>query len=444
MIAAAQHYTDEQLLELPPDHPHLTDCASCSAALSSIHELAATLTTELAWDAEPVSEFPNPATVSTLRTIATQMDAEDADAERNVSAMLSMPRESWGDALAANPQCRTPGFVRRLIKEIYARVHSQPAVAADLALLGRDVADNVNASQWHGDTIPRLRGAIWRESAYVLQYLGRHLEALAAADRARAHFAEVAIADFDLARLTLVRAIILRELERFEDALAASKEAAATFSRFGDEERYVSAVTFEAAIAYSVRDYPRAAPLFERFRSHALASGNKRALAMAHQNAAVCYRELRKPDLALEAFGAAVRLFDELGMASERVRATWHVGRVLLAEAKYTEAASILRGVKDTYERLQSYDNAAVVAIDVAEASLMMGRLADVFEACHAAITYYERSGLSYSVNALTALSFMREAAAVGELTSTSVSRVRSYLERLPQQPALLFVPLEK
>jgi len=137
MIAAAQHYTDEQLLELPPDHPHLTDCTSCSAALSAIHDLAATLTNDLTWDAEPVSELPNLATVATLRTIATQMDAEDADAERNVAAVLSMPRESWFSTLAARPEYRTPGFVRRLIAETDRLIDSRPADVVEITALGQ-------------------------------------------------------------------------------------------------------------------------------------------------------------------------------------------------------------------------------------------------------------------------------------------------------------------
>jgi tetratricopeptide (TPR) repeat protein len=372
------------------------------------------------------------------------MAAEDADAERYVAELLATPRDQWLSVLAGHPHYRTPGLVRRLIVETDRLIDSRPADVVEITAVAVDVADGLDAASWYGDTVPRLRGAAWRERAYALYYVGRHVEALAAADRAAGHTSSTMIADFDFARLTFVRALILRALERYDEALIASDTAAAQFDLFGDETRATSAATFEAAIAYATKDYRRAVPLLERLRAHAASVGDRRALAIAHQNAAICYRELRKSEQALEAFGAAVRLFDELGMDAERVRANWHIGRVLLTEAKYADAVAILRSVQDTYARLQINDKAAIVAIDFAEASLMLGRLSDVLDACRYAMSFYAKSGLAYTANALTALSLIQEAATAGELTSNSVAHVRTYLERLPQQPQLLFARLDK
>lgn len=442
MTALAQHFTDEQLLELPPDHPHLGECASCAAALQEIHDLAATLTTDLAWDDEPVSEIPNLATLSSLRSIATQMDAEDADAERNVASLLALPRESWMPALAAHPQYRTPGFVRRLIAETDRLIDSKPAEVVELTALAVEVADNLDVTQWYGDTIPRLRGAAWRERAYALYYVGRHVEALAAADRAGEHLARVAVSEYDGARLMHVRALIFRALERYDDALVALKSAAATLGEFGDERRATVAAAFEAAVAYSTRDYRRALQLFQYLADYARATGDLHTLASAQQNVAACQRELKDFESALRSFGSAVALFEELGMEAERVRARWHVGRVLLAEAKYPEAASILCAVKDSYARLEILDKAAIVAIDLAEASLMQGRFLEVVEACHHAISFYQQSALPYSANAMTALGLLGEAARAGRATTADVKRTRTYLENLPREPKLLFAQL--
>src|SRR5205085_804611 len=234
----------------------------------------------------PVSELPNLATVATLRTIATQMDAEDADAERNVAAVLSMPRESWFSTLAARPEYRTPGFVRRLIAETDRLIDSRPADVVEITALAVDVADNLDSFAWHGDTVPRLRGAAWRERAYALYYVGRHVEALAAADRAGEHLAQVAIAEYDGARLMLVRAMILREIERYDEALAAAESTAQIFAAFGDLTRlhYISGV--QAVVAYAARDYRRAVPLFGALATHAAQTGDLRTHAIMKQNLA--------------------------------------------------------------------------------------------------------------------------------------------------------------
>jgi tetratricopeptide (TPR) repeat protein len=437
-MSAAQHYPDEHLLELPPDHPHLVSCAECSAALNEIQQLASTLTNELAWSSEPVSEFPHAATVSTLRTIATQMDAEDADAARNVSSLLSLPPAAWLTTLASRPDYRTPGFVRQLIAETDRLIDTRPADVVELTALAVEVADNLEPSWWHGDTVPRLRAAAWRERGYALYYVGRHVEALAAADRAAEHLGRVGVGEYDSARLMLVRALVLRAVERYDEALAVAHQTAATFAAFNDEHRSHYVQLVEAAMAYSVRNYRLALPLL-----HALVDersfGDLRTKAVLLQNLAGCYRETMQFDNALKYYGDAVRLFDQLQMPVERARATWHVGRVLLLESKFEDAAPLLRSVKDTYTALGIVDKAALVAIDVAEASLMTGRLADVVELCHFAIAFYRDAQLPYSENALVAISLLREAAEAGRLEPTTISRVRTYLERLPEQPKLLF-----
>src|SRR4051812_50151048 len=110
MTITAQHYSDEQLLELPPDHEHLASCIACTAALTHIQQLAATLVDEIVWDDEPLPDTPRVSTVATLRSIATQMDAEDADAERHVAEVLAAARGGRIGVPPAPPPARAPGL----------------------------------------------------------------------------------------------------------------------------------------------------------------------------------------------------------------------------------------------------------------------------------------------------------------------------------------------
>jgi tetratricopeptide (TPR) repeat protein len=442
-MIAEQHYDDETLIALAESaattDAHLSVCQSCAEAVEELRRIPPALASEAVWSDRPLPESPRPSTVATLRSIATQMDGEDADAERHITALLDGPRETWKRNLEANPAARTPGTVRRLIAATDRAIDTAPADAVEITGLAVDIAERLEAATWYGDTIPRLRGAAWRERAYALFYVGRHVEALTATDIAASWTSRVVVAEFDEARLMLVRALVLRALERYDEALRAADGTTVVFSRFGDTTRVQYAAMFSSTVAYSKRDYRRAAQLFEQLADFVSSSGDSRSLASVKQNLAACYRELGDSELALRCFGEAITLFERLGMDAERVRATWHVGRVLLAEAKYADAASVFCAVKDNYARLQIVDKAAIAAVDLAEASLMLGRLADVIEACRYAVTFYQASGLAYTENALTALAMIREAATAGRLTSFDVARVRSYLERLPTQPQLLF-----
>jgi tetratricopeptide (TPR) repeat protein len=442
MTITAQHYSDEQLLELPPDNEHLASCATCTAALTHIRQLAATLVDEIVWDDEPLPDTPRVSTVATLRSIATQMDAEDADAERYVAELLATPREEWLVLLAARPHYRTPGLVRRLIVETDRLIDSKPADVVEITAIAVDVADGLDVGSWYGDTVPRLRGAAWRERAYALYVVGDHQKALAAAKIAEDVLASCEIADFDRARLFLVQSVILRLLERPQTARELAAEAGRIFTSYGDEARRNIATNAEAMLAYASRDFRRAATLFEGVAAQFDQLRDNRNRATVLQNMASCYRELGDFDSALRYFGEAVTLFSNLGMQLEQVRARWHVGRVLMLEAKYLDAVPVFRSVKDAYERLNVRDKAALVTLDLAEVSLIAGRTADVVDLCRTAMTFYASSGLTYTNNAMTALGLLREAASEGELEPSTVSKVRTYLERLPQQPTLLFAQL--
>jgi tetratricopeptide (TPR) repeat protein len=442
-MIAEQHYDDETLIALAESaaatDAHLSVCQSCAEAVEELRRIPPALASEAVWSDHPLPESPRPSTVATLRSIATQMDAEDADAERHIATLLAGPRETWKRNLETNPAARTPGTVRRLIAATDRAIDTAPADAVEITGLAVDIAERLDAARWHGDTIPRLRGAAWRERAYALYYVGRHVEALTATDVAASWTGRVAIVEFDEARLMLVRALVLRALERYVEALAVAGETAPIFANFGDLKRWHYVELVRALVAYATRNYSAAALGFERLLEQPDFSADPATRAIVLQNLAASYRELRSFDKAVARFTDAVHLFDELGMHSERALATWHMGRVLLQEANYADAAYVLRAAKDNYERLQISDKAAIVAIDLAEAALMLGRPAEVLDFCAYAISFYRRSALPYSENALVALALMREAAGAGALKPNTVGRVRSYLERLAHEPSLQF-----
>ena len=86
--------------------------------------------------------------------------------------------------------------------------------------------------------------------------------------------------------------------------------------------------------------------------------------------------------------------------------------------------------------------HASVVAgLDFAEIALLENNFKEVEDLCRAAIRQFEAAGVAYSSEALTALTFLREAAEQRRATQEVVWHVRTYIKRLPDEPALLFAP---
>jgi hypothetical protein len=79
------------------------------------------------------------------------------------------------------------------------------------------------------------------------------------------------------------------------------------------------------------------------------------------------------------------------------------------------------------------------MSLDMAELLASEERYDEVQLVCRSAMEIFKRAGTVYTARALTALAFMREAAAHRSVTPAQVRTVREYIRRLPDEPNLLF-----
>jgi hypothetical protein len=114
---------------------------------------------------------------------------------------------------------------------------------------------------------------------------------------------------------------------------------------------------------------------------------------------------------------------------------------VLGANGRRADARKRLRAVQAEFERLGMVHTAVVAGLDLAEIELLENNFPEVVQLCRAAIRQFEAAGAAYSSEALTALTFLREAAEQRRATQEIVWHVKTYIRRLPDEPALLFAP---
>jgi tetratricopeptide (TPR) repeat protein len=158
-------------------------------------------------------------------------------------------------------------------------------------------------------------------------------------------------------------------------------------------------------------------------------------------NIAVCYWQAGKIVDALQNYQIAAAIHEEAGTKTEAARIRYNVADLLATQGRFTEAKERLRRVRDEFQQM-GMDHAAVFAgLSLAEIFLAEGRVAEVEALCRTAIEQFARTGLSQTSQGLTALTYLREATAARRATPEVVRHVRKYLERLPQEPRLLFAP---
>jgi tetratricopeptide (TPR) repeat protein len=372
-----------------------------------------------------------------LRNFAATTAAENAAARPIVEKLIAASPEQRTALLERNPQWRTAGVVRKLLARVDETNYTDPKLAADLAALAVEVAEQINPKLYPADTVMKLRAVAWRERGYALMYVGSFPEALAALDRSDECLNECAVSDYDHARAGMYRALIYREFERFSEALSIVREARPVFEAYGDRKHAALADGTEAAVLMALGRLSEALAIHLRIAADNALDHESRACALS--NAGQCYLDLSQFAEAKRMFAHAVSSFEELGLVSRRAISRWWLARALSDEGSYEQALPLLVAIRSEFEELGMSEDVALVALHAADVLLILERPAEVAELCRSSIEYFAKAGLAYSQSAMTALAYLREAADQGTLSPAKVKQVRAFFKVLPKQPHLLF-----
>jgi len=434
-----QHYDEEVLagfLAEPIDSAtrdrHLAGCSLCKQTLNSIRDTAGLLKHPDVWNRESFSSAPRPETLAFLRNVQRTMADEDAAAEVYVKQLLAGSRDTWAGRLAEHPEWRTAGVVRKLIAATDRAIDLMPSDAVEITRLAVGIADHLPDSE----RVSHLRGNAWYEFGYALLYTGAYGDGLNALATAESHFGRVRIADHEMGRLYLVRAMIYRALERSGDSLPAIASAAAIFRAYGDKDRCYAAKLAEGLALYSSRRFREALLLNLEIANETTIAARWRAAAQ--QNAATCFRELGEFDAAIEHFVKAISAFESAGMMSFRAKTRWTLARILVARTQYKPALRMLMELQREFEELGMANDVAIVSLDIAEILIATERHSEIAAACRRAIAYFETTRLTASEAARTAVTYLCEAAIAGNATSSLVSNLRMTFATQTKRPELI------
>lgn len=446
------HHYDELALQEYLDDPdsfearsaletHVALCRACSVLLDELRAFNATLANDVIWEMGEISaqeEIPSPE----IRHLARLLAQEDREAGAMLTPLLASPASFRRANVTATPALHTAGIVRRLCRESRELRERQPMHALVVADAAIAIADQLPHGRYPQTLIDELRGDSWLERANVLRYLGRHEEALDAADIAARAFAGSPVATYSTALVDYLRGVIFVELERFDEARRLVRRAARTFRQFGEEERFVHAKMVEATVLFDQSRIREARDLFLSLVRVAKQIGEAPTLARLYNNVANCQLRMHELDSAEVYYARALSLYEALGLETERIRTRWNIGCLRIATGDIGDGLARLREARREFEHLGLRSDAALVTLDLAEALLATADPASAREAgelCSSVLESFASVGMTG--HALTALAFLREAFATGNVTPNLVRHVRNYLETRPDQTGTPFVP---
>lgn len=367
------------------------------------------------WTASPVPAF------------GARLESEDETAAVLCEEIFTGPPAWWPQRLRRTDGAQTAGMVRAILQRARLLSESRPPDALQATLMAEVVAEALEPEAYPRTVVVRLRSLALREQAAVLWFMGRYGECLEVAERSKRLIEWLPCAEWDLARLAQVKASALQNLNRTEEAAELAREAGETFLRFGDRPRYVGARMIEAAALYEGGQVERALEIWRSLEGDRGVDAVG-AVRLAH-NVAMCVVDLgREVETVVEPLRRCAAEFERHGMLAERTRSRWTLGTALMVSGRIPEAIGVLRTAWREFAEMKLMVDAALAALDLAEALLANEEPNSVPAICREVIAQLTTAGMA--PRAIPALSLLREAAAMGRASRTLVQETRAVVGR--------------
>lgn len=441
----SQHYDEAALVALL-DSPgaesdvHLVECTDCRRSFEEYQAVTSCLGEQAVWDLRVLKEDPVPQTIQNIRAFADRMRDEDAAALPLVAELLAGPRDQWMPRLQSDPKYRTAGVVRKLMEASDKAIDVMPPDALEISALATEIADHLDPAAYPSDTVMKLRGNAWRDRGFCLYYAGTFDEARLALENARTALGPSIISDHDFARVDIATALNERAFDDYEISVSYSRHARATFEKWGDIEKMMSAAL---AGTNGLLKSARAQEALTELRSlfHFAESVSSDTYGRFIANVAYAYRELGDFQSALSYFQCASEAFDAANSKVERVRIDSNIAELLLLNGHVSEGERRIRLVMDEFERLGMEADATGAALSLAEAAASRRDFAEVEVLCTRALTFLRSVGIGIGERAQVAISYLQEVARSRRIAPTDVKYVRNYISRVFDNRPVLFAP---
>lgn len=415
---------------------HVDRCDECAAAVDDYRLItAAQRQQETWWASHEVAEGP---TLHVIQQFVERMQAEDEEARSILEPFLESVYKFSSANIASKRRYFTGGVVRLLCAAARDQCDRTPLFALALAQTAIEIAEALPDDHYPARAVFELRGTAWKEYSTACRYLGRFEEGWKALDRAEEAYRKLAPGS-RLATVNLARASLLYKQEHYAEALPYARRASADFTYFHEQQRYFDAKQVEATILRLMGDPSGAGAAYEAMLMQAEAAGDAEMKGRAAQNLGVVYLESGNLSRAGFYFATALQISEELGHHARAARTRWSIGAVALASGNFQEAVRRLTSARAQLLSLGMASTAQLAALHLAEALLMLERWNEVHALCTELVAFFRNSDMI--TGALTAASFLKEAAAARTLTRKQIGHVREYLETLERKPLLAFAP---
>lgn len=425
---------------------HLSACADCRRLLDSILEFDAVLRDPDTW--LPTEPMENDETIGELREFAARVADEDASAAELLSDFENPDADGrfsklvtsfiWTEP-ATKPIYQTGGVARRLCKLANRMCERKPLYALALAEAATAISNVLEPTSYPRDTIHELRGETWKEQANALHHLGRFDDALRALQMAESEYRRLRHSGLGMVAVKYVRAAVLYEQERYDEAEALAEDAAIAAFHLGAVDYSMRARNLQGEIRFECQRFAEAAQVFATILTYGEDRADTVWIARESLNLGNCSLALGDLSAADAQLARARELFISVGLGVEVTRTEWAQARLSFAQGRSDWAVGRLRTVIAALSGHGMLTDAAIASVDLAEMLHAGDRSREIPAVLAGVVRTFTVAGKL--TGALSALAYLKDAAIKGAIAPPLFGHVRKFIARVDHQADLIFAP---
>lgn len=415
---------------------HLADCVLCRAQLASHRQFEESLRDIETWRAaDPGADSDR----ESLNAMAIQMQREDEEAERLLLPFLAAPDSVFDSELASDRKYQTGGVARRLCEAAHHVCAQSPLQALSFSEAAIAISEALPDRLYPAGAVHAVRGLSWKERANALRFLDRFREALNALDRAEHFYAQLTSPELDIAIVASIRAFVLLAIDDLNGAEAMVEKGYAVFRHLGQDARLMSVLFVKGAVLRRRGDAAGAIEAFQRALAIAEMTQDTLWSACAKADAGWCHVDVGDPAKAGELFRASRETLAEMGYVSDVTRCDWGIAIVSRDLGEHREALAQLLAVSAAFAEQKVVVDSAMAMVEAFEIMLAIGEADGIEQLATGLVATLTEAGQMDS--ALTAVAYVKEAAARKSVTPEILRAARTFLRRVDRHRDLIFAP---
>jgi len=392
------------------DLRHLADCASCRQ--------------RFARNVVPFDSARRREGALQFAAAAAQLESERETADVVARQLRDTPQSEWPQ-LAESQALRNNAALEQLSDEVRKRLERNPAEALAIADLAASIAESIS-NTYPPLIIAQIRSTALRDRANALRYLGKLDEAYDAIETAESRLNDFPAAVHDRAIIWFVKAMILAQMDHFDEAERMINAASLIFADVNDSARFLQAGIIHGNLLGRQKRYAEAENLFGELLKIAVSTRDVETEARLHNNLGHCAVYAGDYASANVHFSESIARFTDLGLRAEVPRTNLGAAQVLIGKHQIDAGLMRLEDARRSFVALKMFGEAGLCALRIIEVLIDRGDTGRARSLTSAVIDEFTAAGVD--LRAVQAIERLQSTIDVDGATAEAVRTVHEFV----------------